>query len=82
VKHEITDAAHGTGAVGSVQLIECLSVNGTGSMHLIVFVGKWHRISAADRVFVGKWHWVYAADRVSVGKWHWVCAADRVSFGK
>jgi hypothetical protein len=34
VKHQITDAAEGTVSVSSVQLIECLSVNGTGSVHL------------------------------------------------
>ena len=35
VKHEITDAAQGTSVVGSVQMIECLSVNGTRSVQLI-----------------------------------------------
>jgi hypothetical protein len=34
-KHNIADAAQGTSAVGSVQLIECLSVNGTESVQLI-----------------------------------------------
>jgi hypothetical protein len=49
VKHEITDAAQGTGAVGSVQLIECLSVNGTGSVQLIECLSVNDTACAADK---------------------------------